>query len=540
MMPDSKRPSPIQRRPPRVSRAVLDTWRAALGSVVIFLLVALSVPSRASLISSAGIDRSFSPNGDGIQDSTTVVYRLSDSALVYVIVFQKDSTSVVDTLVAGWLQPPDTSFHVSWDGTLPGGSPAPEDVYAVLIRARDNGSRDSLFLETLIDITDPQIVVSNIDPPVFAPSIHSQFLVDYTVFDPAPSLGSVSVKVDIIDTDGNTTTLSDSLLPADSLQRATWDGSSANKDGTYQIKIAADDGAGNSSLALSDINVDIDAPKITITSLTASSTLKVIPDSLMGWAWDRNGIDSLMVRYRPDPAQFETVTSTVLKMDTLFFSVILADSILDEQSHTINFRALDIVGRERLTSFSVTLDTTPPTPPLLDMPISPTREPSVRVTGTVDTDALIVRIFRNGVRVDSVTTGDTDFEFDMALLPGSNRISARAVDIAGNVSALSAEIEVVFDNSAGLFITQPFKPSDVFQINLSKLSTSVTLRIYDLSGNLVTVLRSDATSSNVAIPWDGLNGDGEDVRKGPLVAVAETRYQDGGREIFREIFLLDP
>jgi flagellar hook assembly protein FlgD len=114
-------------------------------------------------------------------------------------------------------------------------------------------------------------------------------------------------------------------------------------------------------------------------------------------------------------------------------------------------------------------------------------------------------------------------------------------DDAGNVSEPSNTIEITFDNSAGLFIPQPFKSGDAFQVNLSKNASSVTLRLYDLGGNLVKILRGTEVSSNISIPWDALNGDGEEVKKGPLVAVAAIVYADGSdREIIRESFFCEP
>ncbi len=64
--------------------------------------------------------------------------------------------------------------------------------------------------------------------------------------------------------------------------------------------------------------------------------------------------------------------------------------------------------------------------------------------------------------------------------------------------------------------------------------------MYDLSGDLVVILEQIAPGKNFTLAWDGKNGDGEDVKKGPLVSVAEIVYADGTKEIIREIFLFEP
>jgi len=127
----------------------------------------------------------------------------------------------------------------------------------------------------------------------------------------------------------------------------------------------------------------------------------------------------------------------------------------------------------------------------------------------------------------------------MAIEEGLNRIWAVMVDNTGNASSPSNTIEITFDNAGGLFIPQPFRPGDTFQINLSKTASSVTLRIFDMGGNLVEMLKDTNQTTNVTITWSGLNGDGQEVKKGPLVAVAMVKYSAGGNIVLREIFLFE-
>jgi hypothetical protein len=62
-----------------------------------------------------------------------------------------------------------------------------------------------------------------------------------------------------------------------------------------------------------------------------------------------------------------------------------------------------------------------------------------------------------------------------------------------------------------------------------------------MAGEVVVILTNEFASRNYAFEWDGLNGDGQAVKKGPLVAVSQAEYDGGGTDvIFREIFLFDP
>jgi hypothetical protein len=153
----------------------------------------------------------------------------------------------------------------------------------------------------------------------------------------------------------------------------------------------------------------------------------------------------------------------------------------------------------------------------------------------------IMQIYKNDEPPDTINPNiDGNWPHPMTLDLGLNRIWATMVDRAGNVSDPSNTIEVTYDNSGGLFIPQPFRPGDAFQINLPQPARSVTLRIYDLGGNLVRTLDGEDSAVDVTVPWNGLNGDNAEVKKGPLVAVALVKFDGRGDVVFREVFLFEP
>ncbi len=279
-----------------------------------------------------------------------------------------------------------------------------------------------------------------------------------------------------------------------------------------------------------------------ITFPAEGANFQVVPQAGAGWVWDRNGVnpDSLVVSY--SGTVYEPVDSFYLLSDTLFFAFSLADSITEEKRYTLFFKAQDIVGREKKVSLRITYDITAPAAPTLDQPVDKVvHGPDYVLGGSIPGDAQEILVYRNGVLADSTfLVLDGKLSLETTLLPGSNLFQARAVDKAGNASALSNTIEVVFDDASGLYMPEPFRPNDAFQVNLARSARSVEMRIYDMGGDLVAVLGADPTTLNVTIPWNGLNGGGESVLRGPLVAVASITYEDGSKSSIRKIFLFNP
>jgi hypothetical protein len=89
-------------------------------------------------------------------------------------------------------------------------------------------------------------------------------------------------------------------------------------------------------------------------------------------------------------------------------------------------------------------------------------------------------------------------------------------------------------------VPAPFGPDDRFDINARSPATGCTLRVFDLLGELVVVLTDHTAQQFYSVAWNGLNGSGVDVKRGPLVAVVSIDYVDGSHDIFREVFLYDP
>lgn len=488
-----------------------------------------------------------SPDGDGLQDTLRITYTLADTAWsvsAYILTPALPQT-IVDILA---FETPRTAGNhtLTWDGRNFSGFPAPEGTYRLLVQAFNGAHDDSVFKTVFLDLTSPSVSITRVEPGVFAPDILTSVplaVIDFTVSNSPPE-NEDQIRISINDPAGTElATLSpEPLFAGNGDYTVAWDGTGIVADGLHRVTILVDDNGGHSGSDWASINVDKKGPSLKVVSPVSGAKVREIPDSLTGWTWDRNGVNADSLRVSYSGTVFDPITSTYYAGDTLFFSVPLADSITAEGLHTIELQSKDVVGRATQISFRITLDATAPAPPVLAQPAENRfRKPLFVLTGTVPEEPDVLRLYRNSVLFDSLTgLIEADLSHEVALVPGANTFTALAVDDAGNVSAISNAVTVTFDNTAGLFIPQPFRPDNEFQINLLREARAIELRIYDLSGNLVNLIEATPADLAVSIAWNGSNGDDKSLERGPLVLVATVSYLDGGTETQRELFLFNP
>ena len=129
---------------------------------------------RSSEISSTSLSEGYiSPNADGIKDSTTINYTLSENAAVNIEVSDSDGIVVKSFSASGNLGTNSTS----WDGTNTSGTVVEDDEYTIEINATNaNGAARSEELTVIIDnnsltageIAAEQLVSSGYEP-VYSP-----------------------------------------------------------------------------------------------------------------------------------------------------------------------------------------------------------------------------------------------------------------------------------------------------------------------------------------------------------------------------------
>ncbi len=520
--------------------------------------VAAGVPARAAQLVTRFevVESAFSPDGDTKIDSSHVQYALGDTATaVSIVVFAADSVTPVDTLRAPSPGVPPTAHLVAWDGRRWNGSPAPEGAYVVTLSATGKSTSYTASLPVFIDVTPPTIQIISVTPDPYAPGLPADPVdrISFLVGNGSPVYpGRIADQLTTVITNASGAAVKAPVLStsptfagANGSYVMTWDASAdvVNlPDGEYTISLTLNDAAGYSANSIYHVVVDTKDPTVRVTSLHENASVAVVPDSLRGFALDARGIDSLYVAYLSSP--FVQVVTTKARDDSLLFAVSLAEHITAEGTYDVVFRAVDNAQRATRFIFPFTFDVTAPAAPSL-APFNGTwRTQSYRVTGVADNGgdaAAIVRLFRNGVQVDSaLTVASPRFAVDIPLVRGRNDIFGVLRDGAGNLSPRSNTVTVTFDETSGLYAPAPFTPGAAFDVNAPRPAQGAELRVFDLRGDLVTLFSNSSGRQFYSFSWDGRNSSGVDVKRGPLVAVATLDYDDGSRDVFRAVFLYDP
>jgi hypothetical protein len=530
-----------------------------LPLLAVLVLFAVAASARAQLVTRFEVSPAvISPNGDGRQDETRVRYAIADTSLgLSLVVFAADSVTPVDTLRAPAPDnAPGSNRDYYWAGTRWDGAPAAEGAYVVTLRATDqNGILTVSNLPVFVDVTPPVVQILSVIPDPYAPGLSAarpalevSFLVGSTSpIEPGRSPDALGVT--IADpagkkVDGGVITTAPAFAGSSGNYVTSWDATelaATLAGGEYSVTVSIDDAAGFTAQSVYHFVIDANSPVVRITSPVVAR-VRVVPDSLHGWAYDANGIDSLSVRY-PSSA-YLPVAGTHLRNDTLIFAVPVADSVQTEGEYPFRIRAVDRAGRSHAQTFTLIYDTTAPGTPVLQSFSGTWRQDRFPLAGSADNGgdvASFIRISRNGAVLDSLPlTTPGGFSIDVPLVPGSNAFVAYQRDGAGNVSGPSNIVTVMFQSSGGLYFPVPFTPGASFQVNAPRAASSVTLRVFDVKGDLVTLFENDSPRQFYTFPWNGKNSSDHGVRRGPLVAIAAIAYDDGTRDIYREVFLFDP
>jgi hypothetical protein len=213
----------------------------------------------------------------------------------------------------------------------------------------------------------------------------------------------------------------------------------------------------------------------------------------------------------------------------------ITTSALSAGTHVITATATDAAGNASVASptLSVTIDNVAPaapsTPDLIasaDSGVSATDNITNVVTPTFSGAAeagATVTIFSDGVAVGSgVATGGNYSVTTSALTDGSHAITAKATDLAGNVSTASAALTVTIDSTA------PATPSVPDLATASDSGTSSTDNLTSVAA--ATFTGSAETGSTVTIFSDGV-AVGSAVATGTGYSVTTSALADGTHQI---------
>ncbi len=224
---------------------------------------------------------------------------------------------------------------------------------------------------------------------------------------------------------------------------AAFDDNALAVNGSYIYTVRAVDAAGNRSSTAAPRTIVWDTtPPATPTGLTAPD-----PSSAPALSWDAapdtGGAGTQHYVVLRDGSVAATVTGT---------SWVDADGVVAEGVHGYAVQAVDAALNASPVSatVTVTLDRSPPTAPANVTAASPVARPVISFDAAPDQGAVPsgldhYAIYR-GATLAGTTTATT-FQDDAAVTDGTFAYTVRAIDRAGNVSAASTAVTVVFDKT---------------------------------------------------------------------------------------------
>jgi len=253
---------------------------ARSAAAVLTVVWALAVPAAGGLISDVGaIPNPFSPNADGVFDSTAVYYSLSEQAAVVVAVADSAGIGFL-TLWSGW---EDEGTHSHWwDGWFEDSFVA-DGEYQFLIKAIPE-----------LPLLDVEVAPSRFSPN--GDGVGDSLMIR---FEAGISEPSDQVLVTVLDENAESVRL---VYSATGVASAIlfWNGDDEEgavaSDGLFFVKVETRDAAGNGDWSGALVDLDTSPPVLGV-DYTDTTAMEIRVDSsvaeLTGWAFDRAGVVSV-------------------------------------------------------------------------------------------------------------------------------------------------------------------------------------------------------------------------------------------------------
>jgi flagellar hook assembly protein FlgD len=265
----------------------------------VLVITGLAPTAAADLITDLGvIPTPFSPNGDGVFDSTAVHYVLSAEADVAVSI--RDSAGV--ELDQHFFPAQGSGEHSLWWDGKADGSVVPDGEYVIVVEADPlGGPPEEDEVACVVDTQPPEVVDFEAVPSRFSPDADgvADSLFVFLLLDHVEP--SDQIVLSVVDTSGAdiASLLSDTGIDSVAIYwDGTADGGGTASDGLYIVALEARDAAGN--LTEDGLLVDLDTlPPLLAAYLTDAEAGEIrVADTLAlaaGRAYDRAGIVSMEI-----------------------------------------------------------------------------------------------------------------------------------------------------------------------------------------------------------------------------------------------------
>lgn len=470
----------------------------------------------------------FSPDGDGSQDSTEVLFTpvsAETDVTVDVSVVRVSDGSTFAVLLAGAVRPAGTEVRVGWN---PG--PVAEGRYRFQVDLVDAGGSVSASAEVTVDTTDPVVDLRDLSRNPFDPQV-----------------ADLSLKVDVTSDSTTVTTITCEQAGAvvDSLGTATgpgtrtfvWDGLRAAggnaPPGRYDLVARAVDLAGNRASDVQTVTLDRNAPLFRPGHADTVGTTS-FPLALAGIAVDEDRVTQVTVSFDSAKA-FVPVDFQSAPDDTVQYQVNVLDPAPQPGRRLVVLRAVDAFGHVTDREIVVLYDTFFPavvSTRLLDEDGMVADGDSLIVETVWGTAGLTVRADLSDL--DSGTAQQVSDEGGGRYLirhrvvptntrsPGSRRIVVTA-STGFLVTADTLQVTLVDRHRDDLVSVDRnrFDPlaGDRVTIAGTVLNRAIKVEIYELSGRRVRLLEGTGY-----VEWDGRNEEGSGVASG--VYLLHVRFGD--------------
>jgi len=365
---------------------------------------------------------------------------------------------------------------------------------------------------TIDTVAPPAPSITALDPASDTGSSNSDLL----TADTTPTLtgtAEANATVRLYDTDGTTV-----------LDTAAADGagnwsltSSVLSAGAHTLTVKATDAAGNVSTASSGLVVTIDA---------SAPAAPAAPDMVAGSDSGASSTDNTTSDTTPTVSGTAEAGSTVTLYDTDGTTVLdtaaadgagvwsLTSSVLSSGAHTLTVKAMDAAGNVSVASAGlvVTIDTSVAAPSAPDLVVGSdsgtsstddlTNVTTPTVSGTAEAGSTVTLYDTDGTTVlgsmAADGAGNWSITTSTALSAGAHTLTAKAVDLAGNVSVASAGLSLTIDTTAPAASSPPNldAASDTGASNTDNI-TAVTTPTFTGTAGLnanVTLYDTDGTS----------------------------------------------
>jgi flagellar hook assembly protein FlgD len=510
------------------------------------LLFSVAHPAGSAVVNVRARPSSFSPDGDGIKESTLISWDIvgSPAECLWLTITGAGTGGVrVRTINLG--ARPVGPDSLEWDGRDSLGTVQPERFYSIELKQKascDDTDNVSLGLVSVfLDLTVPPI-------PLFD---HGDTLVTKPLFQLtgfASDADTVALFRGGVPVDTNAV-----IVAAGSPNRFSFD--LTLTEGDNLLSVQGWDRAGHVSVqTLDHLVIYQNTPDIGPTSasptffspngdgvqdstrfrfnLDAPSPHLVIQVRRGTTPPNQTGIDpTQIVAYLYDgPAAAGPQVFTWDGRDSSGTITTDGDYVFRATSDSVTQQGAAIPGSKRSYAKFV-LDNTPPPLPLVEpLPARTIRTEARVVMSLVFTDSL--RIFRDGLLIETrqITPQQIKPTTYTQLVPlhlGPNLLAFQAVDLAGNASPVAGPFTITYETPVGFHAPERFRRDDAFGVNVSAPASAVVVDVFTLRGKPVRQLTATGSASHFELQWDLKDQAGALVGDGPYLARVRVSYPDG-------------